>query len=140
MMTYVMNRPLMTRPAYDKRASAGNPRTSGSSRTMVKTLLASPGTAPCGISLGPQVFATLVPMENDRQGSRRGVLDVNGADCPSCAFTIERIGRRLPGVSEVRVDTARHEIRVDYDGAPGTLERIAGIVGRLGYIATVRRT
>ena len=79
-------------------------------------------------------------MGNDRQGSRCGVLDVDGADCPSCAFTIEKLGRRLPGVSEVRVDTARHEIRVDYDGAPATLERIAGIVARLGYSATVRRT
>ena len=78
-------------------------------------------------------------MENDRQGTQCGVLDVNGAHCPSCAFTIEKLGRRLPGVSEVRVDTARHEIRVDYDGAPGTLEQIADIVGRLGYLATVRR-
>jgi len=41
-------------------------------------------------------------------------------------------------VSEVRVDIARHEIRVDYDGSPGTLEGIADIVGRLGYSATVR--
>jgi copper chaperone CopZ len=44
----------------------------------------------------------------------------------------------VPGVAEVRVDVARHEILVDYDGTPGTLEKIAGVVGRLGYRATVR--
>lgn len=63
---------------------------------------------------------------------------MRGAHCPSCAFTIEKLGRKVPGVSEVRVDVARHEIRVDYDGSPGTLEGIADIVGRLGYSATVR--
>ncbi len=78
-------------------------------------------------------------MKNDLQGSRQGVLDVEGAHCPSCAFTLEKLGRRVPGVREVRVDVSRHETRVDYDGAPGTLERIAAIVGKLGYSATVRQ-
>jgi copper chaperone CopZ len=77
-------------------------------------------------------------MENNPQARRQGILDVRGANCPSCVFTIEKLGRRIAGVFDVRVDVARHEIRVDYDGAPDTLERIAGIVGRLGYQATVR--
>lgn len=77
-------------------------------------------------------------MGNDADRSRRGVLEVEGADCPSCAFTIEKLGRKIPGVSEVRVDVARHEIRVDYNGASGTLEKIAEIVGRLGYRARIR--
>jgi copper chaperone CopZ len=58
------------------------------------------------------------------------VLDVEGAHCPSCAFTLEKLGRRVPGVREVRVD---------YDGAPGTLERFMAIVVNLGYSATVRQ-
>jgi Cu+-exporting ATPase len=77
-------------------------------------------------------------MKNDIPSPCQGVLDVDGAHCPACAFTIEKLGRRVPGVSEVRVDVARHEIRVDFDGNPGTLERIAAIVGNLGYSATVR--
>jgi copper chaperone CopZ len=80
----------------------------------------------------------IVSVKNNRNDTRHGVLDVEGAHCPSCAFTIEKLGRRLPGVREVRVDVTRHEIRVDYDGTPGTLERIAAIVGNLGYSATVR--
>jgi Cu2+-exporting ATPase len=77
-------------------------------------------------------------VKNEGPVSRQGVLDVQGAHCPSCAFTIEKLGRKVPGVTEVRVDVTRHEIRVDYDGAPGTLESIVGIVARLGYAATVR--
>jgi copper chaperone CopZ len=78
-------------------------------------------------------------MENGSQEPRCGILDVEGAQCPSCVFTIEKLGRKIPGVSVVRVDASRHEIRVDYDGAPGTLEKIAGIVERLGYSARVRQ-
>ncbi len=77
-------------------------------------------------------------MGNGADTSRHGILDVEGASCPSCVFTIEKLGRKIPGVSEVRVDVARHEIGVDYDGAPGTLEKIAQIVGRLGYSARIR--
>ena len=57
---------------------------------------------------------------------------MQGAHCPSCAFTIEKLDARSRR-TEVRVDVTGHEIRVDYDGTPETLERIAGIVARLGY-------
>jgi copper chaperone CopZ len=77
-------------------------------------------------------------VKNEENATCQAVLDVAGAHCPACAFTIEKRGRRVPGVREVRVDVSRHEIRVEYDGAPGTLERIAAIVGTLGYSATVR--
>jgi copper chaperone CopZ len=78
-------------------------------------------------------------MKSKGSDTRQGVLDVQGANCPSCAFTIEKLGRKVRGVTEVRVDVTRNEIRVDYDGAPGTLESIAGIVGRLGYQASSER-
>ncbi len=66
------------------------------------------------------------------------MLDVRGANCPSCLFTIEKLGRKMPGVSADRVDLVRAGIRVAYDGAPGTLESIAEIVSRLGYPAAGR--
>jgi copper chaperone CopZ len=75
------------------------------------------------------------------QGARDavvGVFDVNGATCPSCAFTIERAGRRVPGVRDVRVDVNSHEIRVRYDGSPAALDGVKDIVRRLGYLATLR--
>jgi copper chaperone CopZ len=95
------------------------------------------GLLPARVGVAPSI-RYIGGVENERSAPQRGILDVQGAHCPSCAFTIERLGRKVPGVAEVRVDVTRHEILVDYDGAPGTLEKIAGIVGRLGYRATVR--
>lgn len=79
-------------------------------------------------------------MRNDesRAGGHIGVLDLKGAGCPSCAFTIERAGRRVAGVRDVRVDVATHEIRVQYDGNPEALRGIEAIVSRLGYQAEVK--
>lgn len=71
-------------------------------------------------------------------GTCTGILDVNGASCPSCAYTIERAGRRVAGVRDVRVDVNAHEIRVEYDGSPEALTRVQAIVARLGYQATLR--
>lgn len=79
-------------------------------------------------------------MRNAKHGAQacRAVLDVNGATCPSCAYTIERAGRKVPGVGEVRVDVNAHEILVDYDGTPEALSGIQAVVSRLGYQAAVR--
>lgn len=76
--------------------------------------------------------------ETARAAGHTGVLDVKGAACPSCAFTIERAGRRVAGVREVRVDVNTHEIKVEYDGNPDALRGIEAIVSRLGYEAKVK--
>ncbi|MBN1837115.1 MAG: cation transporter [Spirochaetales bacterium] len=69
---------------------------------------------------------------------KTAILDLEGAHCASCAYTIEHLGRKVEGVNSVKVDTAAHEVRVVYQGNPGSLERIAEIVRRLGYDAKVR--
>ena len=69
---------------------------------------------------------------------KTAILDVNGATCASCVYAIEHLGRKVQGVSEVRVDAAKQEIRVHYEGNPGSLEQIAEVVRRLGYRAAVR--
>jgi len=66
------------------------------------------------------------------------ILDVKGANCASCVYAIEHLGRKIQGVSDVQVDAAQQEIRVQYSGNPGSLERIAEVVRRLGYDAKVR--
>ena len=73
-----------------------------------------------------------------REDSQTCVFDVDGASCPSCAYTIERAGRRVPGVHDVRVDVNSHEIRVTCDGSPESLAGIQSIVQRLGYVATLK--
>jgi copper chaperone CopZ len=83
-------------------------------------------------------YISLMGKKQGAEGQRLGVFDVNGATCPSCAFTIERAGRRVPGVSDIRVDVTTHEIRVSYDGTPAALDGVKDIVRRLGYLATLR--
>ena len=77
-------------------------------------------------------------MNNGVSVEKTAILDLEGAHCASCAYAIEHLGRKVQGVSEVTVDTAAHEVRVSYAGNPGSLERIAEIVRRLGYDARVR--
>ena len=71
-------------------------------------------------------------------GSLTAVLEVNGARCASCSFAIEHLGRKVPGVEEVRVYPDRQEIHVRYDGDPAAVGEIIRIVGRLGYEARLR--
>ena len=70
-------------------------------------------------------------------GTLTAVLDVNGARCASCSYAIEHMGRKVPGVEEVRVHPDSQEIHVRYDGGSAVGE-IIRIVGRLGYEARLR--
>ncbi len=69
-------------------------------------------------------------------------LRLYGANCPSCAYTIERVGRRLPKVEEVKVETANSQVRVSFDSADeeeqkGTLAKLVEVIQRIGYDATI---
>ncbi|HDQ15199.1 MAG TPA: heavy-metal-associated domain-containing protein [Sediminispirochaeta sp.] len=69
-------------------------------------------------------------------------LDLQGAHCASCAYSIERIGRKMNGVSDVRVDTSASRVEVsfadsDEDQQRSSLEKIIQVVRRLGYDAAV---
>jgi Cu+-exporting ATPase len=77
-------------------------------------------------------------MDNGTSAAKTAILDLKGAHCASCAYAIEHLGRKVQGVSGVTVDAAAQEIRVEYEGNPGSLEGIAEIVRRLGYEAQVR--
>jgi len=69
---------------------------------------------------------------------KRAVIDVDGAHCASCAFTIEHLGRKVDGVKDIRVVTGNGEIHVSFEGNTGSLERIVQIVKHLGYEASIR--
>ncbi len=69
------------------------------------------------------------------------MIDMHNFGCTSCVYTIERTGRRLPGVRDVRVDLANHEIGVFYEeGNEKSLERIIEIIGIIGHDASIRTT
>jgi copper chaperone CopZ len=68
------------------------------------------------------------------------VLDMLQFGCASCAYTIEKLGRKVSGVHEVRVDLGTREIRVDYDGERTSLEAICALVDRIGHDAAIRES
>jgi Cu+-exporting ATPase len=70
---------------------------------------------------------------------KTAILDMRGAGCVSCAYAIERLGRKRPGVEDVRVDIAHSEIRVVYDGPDDVLNQILDIVKLIGHDAVVKR-
>jgi copper chaperone CopZ len=72
------------------------------------------------------------------QDTKKAIIDLKGARCASCAYTIEHLGRKVQGVKNVRVVSDQGEIHVQYDGNPGSLEKIVEIVNLIGYSATVR--
>ena len=61
------------------------------------------------------------------------VCRVEGMDCADCAQTIERAVSRLGGVTHVAVSFPAATMRVEYQPGVVGLDRIAGLVGRLGY-------
>ncbi|HUX20237.1 MAG TPA: heavy metal-associated domain-containing protein [Spirochaetia bacterium] len=74
----------------------------------------------------------------DKLDVKTAILDLEGADCASCAYAIEHTGRKVAGVSDVYVDINAHEARVEYAGNRAALERITQIIRSLGYDATIR--
>ena len=66
-----------------------------------------------------------------------GLLHISGAHCGSCVYAIEHVGRKLPGVEEVRVDVNSEKITVEYDGDSIVLDRICDLVVRIGHESKV---
>jgi Cd2+/Zn2+-exporting ATPase len=61
------------------------------------------------------------------------VCRVEGMDCADCAQTIERAVSRLSGVTNVAVSFPAETMRIEYEPGVVGLERITGLVARLGY-------
>lgn len=62
-------------------------------------------------------------------------LRVDGMDCASCAATVERAVRGVPGVHQVSVDVVGGRARIGYDPAISARADIAAAIRRAGYQA-----
>jgi copper chaperone CopZ len=69
--------------------------------------------------------------------TRKALLDLQGAHCASCIYTIEHFGRKTKGISDIHVDAATSKIHVEYDGNEEALQSIVKIIRRIGYDADV---
>jgi copper chaperone CopZ len=64
---------------------------------------------------------------------KTGILKISGAFCGACTYAIEKAGRKLSEVSEIRVNTGTKEITVSYEGDPEVLKKIVEIIETLGH-------
>ena len=76
--------------------------------------------------------------EAEHTCEQRAVLTMDGVGCGSCAYTIERVGRKQHGVKDVRVYVGRGEIEVTYSGDETALAAIQDIVRRIGHRAEIK--
>jgi len=76
--------------------------------------------------------------ENPVLRMKTAVLDMMGAGCTSCAYAIERVGRKTAGIHEVRVDIAASEVRVQYEGAESVLDALLNVIRLYGHDARIR--
>lgn len=72
--------------------------------------------------------------------NKMAILDLEGATCTSCIITIEHLGRRMDGVSDVFVDRGTNTIQVEYDGNRESLKKLCELVDKIGYHAEIRTT
>ena len=73
-------------------------------------------------------------------GTKKAILDLEGASCTSCAITIEHLGRKMDGISDIFVDRATNTIQIEYDGNDTWLTKICDLVDHIGYHAEIRTT
>lgn len=68
------------------------------------------------------------------------ILKVEGMTCGACAKAIERVTKKLPGVSESSVNIATEKLKIVYDDSLIKLSEIQNAVDKAGYKLLVETT
>lgn len=74
-------------------------------------------------------------MENEQ---KRVELNLKGASCASCVYTIEHAGRKIKGIGDIKVDSVRSKIILELDGREKNgdpVDSVIRIVRTIGYEA-----
>jgi copper chaperone CopZ len=62
------------------------------------------------------------------------VMEMQGFGCPSCVYTIEKTGRKIPGVEKIAVSMGEQRIRIQHNGQRDTIiQKVSEIVQRIGH-------
>jgi copper chaperone CopZ len=69
--------------------------------------------------------------------TKKALIDVDGATCTSCVYTIEHVGNKLNGVVDCYVDRNTSQIQLEYDGNDKTIDEIVKLVDKIGYTAVL---
>jgi Cu+-exporting ATPase len=65
------------------------------------------------------------------------ILKIEGMTCAACAKAVERVSKKLEGVSEANVNLATEKLNISYDSSKVSLEAIQNAVAKVGYKALV---
>ncbi len=69
--------------------------------------------------------------------TKKALIDVDGATCTSCVYTIEHVGAKINGVVDCYVDRNTSQIQLEYDGRDETIDEIVKLVDKIGYSAVL---
>lgn len=70
---------------------------------------------------------------NDDQKYVNRQMKLYGANCPSCIYTIEKFGRKIRGVKDIKVNAVSGTIELEYLDDNSILSGIKSIVNQIGY-------
>ncbi|TAN32926.1 copper-translocating P-type ATPase [Patescibacteria group bacterium] len=65
------------------------------------------------------------------------ILKISGMHCASCANTIERALKKMPGVSLAQVNFVTEKVKIEFDPTRSTEEDFVSAIKRLGYGAEI---
>ena len=60
-------------------------------------------------------------------------IEVEGLDCATCAASIDRALRSVPGVEQVRTDVVGERVTVEHDPRAGNEDRLKAAIRGAGY-------
>ena len=61
-------------------------------------------------------------------------MEMRGFGCPSCVYTIEKTGRKIPAVKNIAVNLANQRIYIEHTGDRAEIvQKISEIVHRIGH-------
>ena len=61
-------------------------------------------------------------------------MEMLGFGCTSCVYTIEKMGRKVPGVKKINASLADQRIYIEHTGdREETIQNISEIVNRIGH-------
>jgi len=88
-----------------------------------------------GYQATPLAVPEATPAQAQEQSETCAIFEVEGMTCASCAMSIEKGLKKVPGVKEARVNLASEQATVIYDPAQTDIEQLVQKVDAVGYKA-----
>ena len=84
------------------------------------------------------VFLVLSAMTFAADGMKTATLQVEGMTCAACPITVKTALKRVPGVSDVKVDYKTGIAEVNYDPEKTSPDDLAKAITSVGFPTSVR--